>query len=104
MSNQIEHDMLSTLKQIYKKLDKLDKQNELNCTRPEFVWSIEHGPDVVIIKYIYDRDFSSFIKNIHFLHWDEYNKGWYAHKDFSDTVYNLLKGQFPEWKCIDKRN
>jgi len=77
--------------------------HELTCTRPDFVWSIEHMPDLVVIRYNYEHYFSQFIKNINILHWDEYNKGWYAHKDYSDTIYGIIKANYPEWKCIDKR-
>lgn len=97
MSSQHEYGILEDLRQTRLNLD------ELTCTRPEFIWLIEHKPDLVIIKYKYERDFACFIKSMQLLHWDEFNNWWYAHKDFSDTIYGLIKSHFPEWKCIDKR-
>ena len=103
MPTQIEFDTLDVLRQINKTLNNFLNNTDLNCTRPTFVWSIEHKPDLVVIKYNYQQDFSCFIKNIRLLHWDEFNNWWYAHKDFSDEIHSLIKSHFPEWKCIDKR-
>jgi len=77
--------------------------HHLSCTRPEFIWSIEFLEQNVVIKYNYDRDFSRFIKHMKILCWDNYSNSWVAHKDFSDTVYSSICREFPEWRCIDKR-
>jgi hypothetical protein len=100
MSTEFERQVLQMLKQINKKLKTYE---ELSCTRPEFVWSIEHIPDTVLIKFNYDREFANFIRSLNVLHWDEYNKGWYAHKDFSYSIHSSISSAFPEWRCIDKR-
>ena len=75
---------------------------ELTCTQPSFIWSIEYLPDTVLIKYNYERDFAILVKTLPVI-WDQYLKGWVAHKDFSDHIYGVIKHNFPEWKLIDKR-
>ena len=99
----IEGTVLDKLTEINKNLCLLLKDDHLSCTRPEFVWSIEHLEQTAVIKYNYDRDFARFIKTMNMLCWDKYSNSWVVHIDFSDIVYSSICRQFPEWRCIDKR-
>ena len=75
----------------------------LTCTRPDFVWSIEHHAETVIIRYNHYESFAILIKSFSFLKWDTFIKGWVAHKDYSDFIYNTISSHYPEWECIDTR-
>jgi hypothetical protein len=79
--------------------------DSLNCTLPHFVWGIEHSSgETVIIRYNYHEPFAVFIKSIPYLKWDSFLRGWIAHIDYTNDLYNMIVYNFPEWKCIDLRN
>ena len=94
------------LDELNKKFDEYFKRSKaiLNCRSPDHVWSIEFKNNNFIIKYIYNKEFAEWIKNINIkLYWDKYLLGWVAEKQYHEEVFFNILNKFPEWECIDKR-
>ena len=118
MGSQVDYDQLSHLKQIYYIIKELVSylkketvtgtpvEQQLTCTRPEFIWSVEKDERYDFIRFNYHEEFNKFIKSFNdFLWWDKNHGCWKYNRneDEPDFIVEQLKDKFPEWKFIDKR-
>ena len=117
MGSQVDYDQLSHLKQIYyiikdlvsylkkETVTGIPVEQQLTCTRPEFIWSVEKDGNYNLIRFNYHEKFNNFIKTLKsFLWWDprgcwKYNRN----EDDPDFLIDEIKRKFPEWNFIDKR-
>jgi len=118
MGSQVDYDQLSHLKQIYYIIKDLVSylkketvtgtpvEQQLSCTRPEFIWSVENDGDYSLIRFNYHEEFNKFIKTLkNFIWWEKKNGCWKYNRNENqpDFIVDEIKYKFPEWNFIDKR-
>jgi len=116
MGSRMEYDQLSELKQIKEAIREIKKlcsetavgtpvEQQLTCTRPEFVWSVEKDDSYDLIRFNYHEEFNKFIKTLNNVLWWDPRGCWKynSNNDEPDFIIDEIKDKFPEWTFIDKR-
>jgi len=80
-------------------------EQQLTCTRPEFVWSVEKKDSYDLIRFNYHEEFNKFIKTLNNVLWWDPRGCWKynSNNDEPDFIIDEIKDKFPEWTFIDKR-